>query len=187
MIPTKPCSCLHSLSCPREILLVNKRYQQKHNFATSTAALTERAFSAVAVFIHITCNPTGSRKSEGSFILWPSCWFIFLTSKHLVLCADTQCRKIPENLAGLRGVCFYLVKHFSSGNSRNHFRKGHMVTAIPFPLLLSLKTYLEQFLLCNQNIIPIQAAAALWQWSHFHLLRVGMFTRGEIWTTLSGL
>lgn len=111
----------------------------------------------------------------------------FLTSKHLVLCADTQCRKIPENLAGLRGVCFYLVKHFSSGNSRNHFRKGHMVTAIPLPLLLCLKTYLEQFLLCNQNIILIQAAAALWQWSHFHLLRVGMFTRGEIWTTLSGL
>lgn len=57
----------------------------------------------------------------------------------------------------------------------------------PSFLLLSLKMYLEQFLLCNQNVIPIQTAAALWQWSHFHLLRVGIFRKGEIWTRLCGL
>lgn len=132
MIPAKPCSCLHSLSPPWEILLVNKHYQQKHNFATSTAALTERLSvlwvssdtahvilqAAEKVRVHLFCG-----LHAGLFI-----------NQHT---SGPVCRhpvqKGPRETSSFAWCSFLSGQIFLKWKNGNHFRKGHMVMAIPFP------------------------------------------------------
>lgn len=93
---------------PGWIQLVNKHYQQKHNFA-STAALTERAFSGVAVWEQIICNVTASEKARGHLFHGLHAGF-FMDQHCLLMYAERYQRNWGFCSVGvLLFVCFVLV------------------------------------------------------------------------------
>lgn len=156
IVRAKPCSYLHSLSCPQEILLVNKHYQQKHNFATSTAALTALSSDTAHVILQ------AAEKVRGHLF----CGFhagLFINQQTSGPACRHPVQKGPREASSFAWCSFFSGPTFLKWKQWKLLQERPHGYGHPSSLILSLQMDLEQFLLCNQNIIPIQSAAALWQ------------------------